>query len=106
MSEANGHRPIRVDVNDLTLGEMANAEDACGESLATPGSNFRRTAAMAWQVMLRTDTTATYEQALGLRMGDLEIVGAPEDAEGEVPAADTGGTPVSSPVSGASIPSA
>lgn len=80
---------IRVDVAEMTLGEMAEAIEAAGAE-DTAGFNFRQTAALAWIVVRRTDPTFTYEQALQLRVGELDIVGADPEALG-------GGTGVQPP---------
>lgn len=92
---------IRVDVSEMTLGEMAEAVEVAGNESAS-GFNFRQTAALAWIAMRRTDPTFTYEQALLLKMSDLDIVG--EDANPEVPGGVTGVAPPLSAVPGLSTP--
>jgi hypothetical protein len=90
---------IVVDATDLTLGEMAEIADVITpQENATDGSNFRYTAALAWMVKRRTDPDFTYEDALKLRMGDLEVV----NHDPEALAAGNGGKPLSSPVLGPS----
>lgn len=79
---------IRVDADDLTLGELAEATDIAGD-IKTAGDNFRNTAALAWVTKRRTDPTFTFEDALKLKMGDIEIVSAdpevPSDGNGVMP---------------------
>lgn len=89
---------IRVDVSELTLGEMAEAAELAGDTDA-PGGSFRNLAAMAAIVKRRTEPTYTYEDALRLTMGELEIVEAPPEAD----AGDSGVPPLSSAEHGASI---
>lgn len=81
---------IRVDALDLTLGEMADATEAAGENVDVPGGSFRQMAGMAWVVKRRTDPTFTFEDALALKMSDIDIAEAdPPEARG----GDTGVTP-------------
>jgi hypothetical protein len=86
---------VRVDVSDLTLGEMADATEAAGDPDAA-GSNFRQMAAMAWVTMRRTEPDYQLKDALELRMGDIDIVEQPGEAQGGEP----GVTPPASPEPG------
>jgi hypothetical protein len=90
---------IRVDVSEMTLREMAEAVEAAGNPDAA-GFNFRQTAALAMIVQRRTDPTFTLEQALELKIGELDIV----EAAPEVPGGSTGVLPPLSAVSGMSDP--
>lgn len=75
---------VRVDVSDMTLREMADATAAAGDVEAAGGS-FLQMAAMAWVVKRRTDPTFSFDDALALRMGDLDIVEqAPEVRSGVI----------------------
>jgi hypothetical protein len=98
VSENNGK--IVVDASELTLREMAELSAVAGDFEA-PGSNFRFTAALAWAMKRRTDPDFTFEQALDLKMGDLDIVG---EADPEVLAANIGGKPPASVEPGPSTP--
>lgn len=93
---------IRVDVAEMSLREMAEAIELAGDENA-PGFNFRQTAALACIVKRRTDPTFTYEQALELKIGELDIV---NDEAPEVPGGGTGVLPLPSPEPGPSIRSA
>jgi len=91
---------IRVDANELTLAEHAEAAEiaaASGHPLDAPGGQFYSVAAMAFLVQRRTDPTFTYEQALALKMGDLEMVNNDEE---KARAVNNGGAPQPSPESG------
>lgn len=91
---------LRLDHGDITLQEMADAEEVLGCSLATAfeRSQAKAIAALAWIVKRRDDPTFTFDQALALRMSDLDIVtpGSP----GEVPGGGNGLSPPASPASG------
>jgi hypothetical protein len=92
---------IRVDANELTLaehGEAARVAAAHGIKPDDPAAQFYSVAAMAWLIHRRVDATFTYEQALQLKMSDLDLVQGDEGPE--VLAASNGGVPQSSPVSG------
>jgi len=70
-------KKIRVDAAALTLAEHAEAAEvvaAAGHDPDAPGSGFYSVAAMAYLTQRRTDPTFTFEQALTLRMGDLDLV--------------------------------
>lgn len=79
---------IVVNVSEFSLREMAEAIELAGAPDAA-GFNFRQTAALAWVVKRRTDPAFTYEQALDLKIGDLDIVGespeVPSGVTGELP---------------------
>lgn len=101
MSETNGR--LRVDANDLTLREHAEAMRAAEPYAEHPASADYVVAGMAWQIRCRTDPEFTYEQALELKLSEIELVGAGDDA-GEVSAADSGGPAPLSAVPGESVP--
>lgn len=93
---------LRVDMADLTLGELADVADVLGAPLAEAlqgQSQPRAIAAIVCVLQRRTDPAYTYEQALGLRMAELEIVAA-EATGPEVPAGNNGAAPVLLPASG------
>lgn len=90
---------VRLDIADLTLGELADVTELLGAGLQdalTGTSQPRAMAAIAYVLTRRTDPTFTFEQALGLRMADLEVV----NPDPEVPAGDNGAERVLSPASG------
>ena len=88
---------VRVDAGELTLGELADLEVELGGSLDTimEGSQARGIAGIVWVVKRRDDPDFTFDQALGLRMADLELVQAGE-AQGD----GNGSGPLPSPESG------
>ena len=88
---------IRVDVSEMTLRDMAETLEVAGDP-DSAGFNFRQTAALAWLVVRRTDPTFTYEQALDLKIGDLDIVEQLPEVQGGA----TGVVPPLSAVSGTS----
>lgn len=96
---------LRLDQSDVTLGEMAEVEEVLGCSLAQAfdRSQARAVAALAWVTHRRDDPTFTFEQALGLKMSELEI-GSP-GSSGEVPGGGNGLSPPGSAASGALTPS-
>jgi hypothetical protein len=90
---------IRVDMTELTLGDMVEIEELTGKPMTEILASARGVAAAAWLIHRRVDPAFTYEQALALSpLRDLEVVNA--DAEGEAHAAGNGGEPVTSPASG------
>lgn len=94
---------LRLDMADLTLGELAQVADLLGVSLQdalTGTAQPRAIAAIACVVKQRDDPGFTFDQALELKMSDIEVVNADPDAEGEAPAASNGGERAPSPVSG------
>jgi len=94
---------IRVDATDMTLGELAEATELAGGDENRPGFNFRQTAAMACIVKRRTDPTFTFEDALRLKMSDLDLV---EEPPPEAPGGEPSGPPPLSLASGTSTPNA
>jgi hypothetical protein len=99
MTTNDGEAPaaqVRVDVSDLTLGEMADALEASGGDTDAAGFNFRQMAAMAWVMQRRTVPDYTYKDALNLRMGDIDIVEQAPEVSGGV----AGVTPPGSPEPG------
>jgi len=91
---------IRVEVADLTLGELADAGELLGGPLheaMTGMAQPKAIAAIVCVIQRRTDPAYTMEQALGLRMADVELVGA----DPEAPAGNNGTGPVLLPASGA-----
>ncbi len=90
MSENNGKR--RVNLADLTLGDMAAIEDELGLDLAEC-SKFKATAAMIWAHEWRTNKAYTLDDALALKPGELELV----DESGNPVGGDTGAPPALSP---------
>jgi hypothetical protein len=93
---------VRIDMADLTLGELAEVGELLGMSLQdamTGPAQPRAVAALACVVARRTDPAYTFDQALALHMTDLEIVNAP-DAAGEPSAGSNGAAPAVLPASG------
>lgn len=90
---------IRVDVSEMTLGEMAEAVEVAGDP-GSSGFNFRQTAALAWIVVRRTDPTFRYDDALALKIGGLDIV----EQSPEVLGGATGAPPPPSLDPGTSTP--
>jgi hypothetical protein len=82
---------IRVEVADLTLGEMAEVAELVGMSLGdamTGPGQPRALAAIAFVLHRRDDPGFTFDQALALRVGDLEVVGVADPT-----GASNGGAP-------------
>ena len=79
---------LRVEMDDLTLAELDQvAEMLDSEQLdqAMQGKGqFRAMAAIAAVVQRRTDPTFTYEQALQMKLGQIELVEPdPEGGSGD-----------------------
>lgn len=92
---------IRVDASELTLGEMAEVGELVGENdTEKPGVGFRYTAAMAYVTKRRSDPNFTYDDALNLKMSELDMVESPPEASG----AGNGAAPQPSPAPGDSTP--
>lgn len=89
---------IRVDPSELTGRDFIAIEEATGKPMADAMASAAGIFAVAWRLQVRVDPAFTYDQALDLALGDLEVVNT--DAEGEAPAAGNGGTPSALPVSG------
>ena len=90
---------LRIEMDDLTLGEMAEVGRLLGRPLSdviVGPEQGDALAAVATVIMRRTDPGYTLAQAGELRMRDIEIV-APDP---EVSAASNGGTPPASLESG------
>jgi hypothetical protein len=83
---------MRLDMADLTLGELADVTERLGvglqEALQGPAQP-RAMAAIVWIIRRRDDPTFTFEQALEIRMADLEV----ETSGPEAPAGDNGAAP-------------
>jgi hypothetical protein len=97
---------IRVDLGDLTLGELAELGEMMAPTpLAEVLDGPKQAAAIAAIVAIvrrRTDPDFTIEQALALKMSEIEMVApAPEASSGAA-----GVTPLSSAEPGGSIRSA
>jgi hypothetical protein len=87
---------------DLTLGELADAAELLDAPLheAIQGRQQPRAiAAMVCVLQRRTDPGYTLEQALALKMADIDMVAPDTDPE-KVPAGSNGGAPVLLPASG------
>jgi len=97
---------IRVDLADLTLGELAELGEMMAPTpLAEVLDGPKQAAAIAAIVTIvkrRTEPDFSIEQALRLKMSEIEMV-APDP---EVPSGAAGGTPLSSVEPGGSIRSA
>lgn len=68
---------IRIDPSQLTLQETAELCEACNCTLEQAMSGPKQARAMgmlAWFFARRSDPTFTLEQAMRLKMDDLEIV--------------------------------
>jgi hypothetical protein len=89
---------IRVDPSELTGRDFIAIEEATGKPMTEVLGAAAGIFAIAWRLQLRDDPTFTYDQALDLKMGDLEMVNP--DAEGEASAAGNGDRLSVSPVSG------
>ena len=99
----NADMRLRVDQSELTLGELADIEDALGCSLATAfdRSTARAIAALVWVTRKRTVPDFTLADALTMRMDQLDIV-TPDssDGRGEAAGGTNGVSPPESPGSG------
>jgi hypothetical protein len=101
----NGNGPLRVEMDDLTLGELDRVAEMLGvpiDGVMQGTGQFRALAALATVVRQRTDPAYTFDEALTLKLGDIDLVAEqpPESV------ADDGSAPPPSAESGASIPSA
>ena len=89
---------IRIDMDSLTMREMIDAA-----KLLPPGVKYEDGGpavmpAMVAIIMRRTDPSFTYDQALDMRMSDLDMKG--DDDTGEASAATNGTAPLSSLAAG------
>lgn len=92
---------LRVDMAELTLGELADAAellDAPLYEIMQGKGQPRAIAAMICVLQRRTDPGYTLEQALALKMADVDIV-APDADPKDIAGTNGGGLPLS-PVSG------
>ncbi len=69
---------LTIDLDDLTLGDMADLEDVSGLSLS--GLNLKKPPlklmpALVWIQLRRADPSYTYEQARAIKLTDLEVAG-------------------------------
>jgi len=95
---------IRVDMADLTLGEMADAGELLGVSLAAAMEGVLQPKAIAAIVCVlqrRTRPDFTLDDALRLHMRDIDLV----NPDPEASAGNNGAGPVLLPASGISTPS-
>jgi hypothetical protein len=95
---------VRIEMDNMTLGELDRVAEMLGEpmdGIMQGTAQFRAMAALAAVVMQRTEPAYTFDQALALRMGDIELVEGSPESDG-----DDGSAPPPSPESGASTPSA
>lgn len=93
--QVNGVEYELPEEDDLTLGEIADIEDVCGQGydLSQPGSKVML--AMTYVAMRRKDPTVTLEDVRSVRMIHMEV---DDDEPEEVPteaadAAESNGTP-------------
>lgn len=97
----NGDRPkLRLDQESLTFRELAEIEETLGAPLDVlfEHSRARPMAALAWIIRRREDPEFSFEDALDLGPGDLEM----EESLPEVPSGATTAPRPKSPESGAS----
>lgn len=101
---------IRVDMDELTLDEMADVAellvDTFGQSLNDLLSSPKQPlaiAALAWAMQKRTNPDYTFAEARRLRIGDIDFVAGGEAQPGEALGVSNGAVPPPSPVSGDSI---
>jgi hypothetical protein len=93
---------LRVDMADLTLGEMADAGELLGAPLHEVMGGVgqpRAIAAMVCMLQRRTDPGYSLEAALALRMSDLDMVNPETDPE-KASAGSNGERPAVLPASG------
>lgn len=93
---------LTVDMSDLTLGEMADAGELLGAPLhevVTGVGQPKAIAAMVCVLQRRTNPGYTLEDALKLRMADIDLV-TPETDPGKVSADSNGSGPALLPASG------
>jgi hypothetical protein len=77
----NGDDKVRVDMAELTLGELSEVGEILGSDVSTAlqgPQQPRAIAALVWITLRRDDPTYTLDRALGLKMSQLEIVGGPD----------------------------
>ena len=88
---------IEVDINEMTLGELAEAEGYCGVSITPVISREDLPAnvlmALATVVVRRTDPTFTFAQSADLKIGRFNSAVIPADASIEEVAADLAADP-------------
>ena len=89
---------LRVDLSLLTGRDYIAIEEVTGKPVTESLSGAAGIFAAVWRLKLRDDPTFTYDQALDLSFGDIDIVN--QDAEGEARAAGNGAALSASPVSG------
>ena len=71
---------LRLDANELTLRELGAVAELLGAPLSEVMESIeqhRGIAALACIIMRRTDPTYTLEQALDLRIADMDVVPPP-----------------------------
>lgn len=92
---------LRVDMADLTFGELAEAAEMLGAPIADligGTGHFRYVAAVVCVTVRRTDPTFTLDQALRMRTSDVELVDSTSDPEAS--AGSNGAGPALLPASG------
>lgn len=79
---------MNFDINDLTIGEVADIEEATGKSISSlfdgSGSQARTLQAVIWIVRRREDPTLTLEQAGNLTFTEMNDMLSLTDDGGEV----------------------
>lgn len=79
---------MNFDINDLTIGEVADIEEATGKSISTlfdgSGSQARTLQAVIWIVRRREDPTLTLEQAGNMTFTEMNSMLELSNDGGEV----------------------
>lgn len=91
---------LRVDQSEITLGELADVEEMLGRSLSSAfeGGQARAIAALVWVIKRRTEPDYPFDEALKVKIGDLDVV-VPGSSP-EAPSGDNGQSPLESLASG------
>ncbi len=72
---------LAINLDDLTLGDLADIEDACGVSMLDLKGGAKVPArvipALVWIAERRNDPSFTYEQARAVKVTSLDVKGGP-----------------------------
>ncbi len=72
---------LAINLDDLTLGDLADIEDACGVSMLDLKGGAKIPArvipALVWIAERHNDPSFTYEQARAVKVTSLDVQGGP-----------------------------
>jgi len=92
---------VRVDLAEVTFGEMIDATEAANvadPTAASAADQARLNAAFCWVVIRRDRPGFTYADALSLPISRVEVIQASDPKSPDLAASDTGTPPVSDEV--------